>query len=145
MRTGQIKRVERLEQALKTRSWYSAECICFPPNDPPFYAFTLELMMLDRLKCPMHGDRFDPLRFHIYVAGWVREKIPRLVERKSDQYRKAWYATFPTNLWPGVEEEAVDGSIYLILKDGTRRLAEPPPAWRSNKVQWPASLRTLPR
>jgi len=142
MKASQIKRIELLEQTLKERTWYSIDCICFRADEPPFYAFTLELVMLDRLKCPLHGDRFDPLRFHIYVSKWVREKIPRLVERKSEQYRRAWYATFPPNLWPGVEEEADDGSIYLILKDGTRLLAELPPEWRSKKVQWNGSAET---
>ena len=135
MRANQIKRIERLEQSLKEHSWFSTDCICFPENQSPLYGFSLEYLLLKRLQCPLHGERSisdNP----IYVSQWVREKIPRFVQRQSEQYRKAWFATFPPNLWPGVEEEAEDGSMYLILKDGSRLLAEGPPVWRTNKVQW---------
>jgi len=114
---------------LKERTWFSADCICFPENEPPLYAFGLEYLMLKRLKCPLHGERSVRLN-PIYVAQWVREKIPSFVERQSDQYRKAWFATFLPDLWPGMEEEAEDGSMYLILKDGTRLLAECAPEYR---------------
>jgi hypothetical protein len=40
----------------------------------------------------------------------------------SDQYRKAWFASFPPELWPA-EEETENGNIFLRLKDGTRLLA----------------------
>ena len=129
MRANQIKRIERLEQSLKECSWFATDCICFPENQPPLYGFGLEFLLLKRLKCPLHGER--SIRFNpIFVSQWVREKIPRFVQRQSEQYRKAWFATFPPYLWPGVEEEAEDGSMYLILKDGTRVLAECAPEYR---------------
>ena len=44
----------------------------------------------------------------------------------SEQYRKAWFASFPPNLWPAEEEEDPNGPIFLKLKDGTRLLASEP-------------------
>jgi len=72
------------------------------------------------VKCPLHGERFKTPRFHIYVAKWLREKLWRLLySRHSEQYRKAWFASFPPELWPA-EEDDTDGSRCLKLKDGTR-------------------------
>ena len=41
----------------------------------------------------------------------------------TEQYRKAWFASFPLQLWPAEEEETETGEIYLKLKDGSRLLA----------------------
>jgi hypothetical protein len=72
------------------------------------------------VKCPLHGDRFKTPRFHIYVAKRLREKLWRLLySRHSEQYRKAWFAGFPPELWPAEEDES-DGPLCLKLKDGTR-------------------------
>jgi hypothetical protein len=61
-------------------------------------------------------------RFH-YVSKWLREKIWGIwVRRCSEQYQKAYYASFPSDLWPAEEEETEHG-LYLRLKDGTRLLA----------------------
>ena len=49
-------RIERAEQAAKAQSKFSAECICFPENEPPFFAFEIELEMLTRVTCPIHGQ-----------------------------------------------------------------------------------------
>jgi hypothetical protein len=105
---------------------FSAECICFPENESPFFAFEIELEMLTRVRCPLHGERFTP-RFHIFVAKWLRAKQPHhLWTHHSEQYRKAWFASFPPNLWPAEEEEDPNGRIFLKLKDGTRLLASEP-------------------
>ena len=50
-----------------------------------------------------------------------REELRR--QSLSAQHQKAWAASFPPDLWPAEEEETEDG-IYLVLKDGTRLLAE---------------------
>jgi hypothetical protein len=121
-----LQRVKRLEQAMRDRFVSSSECICFPPHERPFYVFRIERLMLERLKCPLHGNRFKPFGLYIFMAAWLIEKLPRLVDRRSEQFRKAWFATFPPELWPAVEERGEDGTIYLILKDGTRLLAEGP-------------------
>lgn len=121
-------RLERAEQAAKAQSKHSAACICFPENESPFFAFDIELEMLTRVKCPLHGERFKPL-YHLYVARWLRDKQPRhLWTHHSEQYRKAWFASFPADLWPAEEEEHPGGRIFPKLKNGTRLLASEP-AW----------------
>lgn len=75
---GFEKRLERAEQAAKAEHRFSTECICFPEDEPPFFAFGIEFEMLTRVKCPLHGERFTP-RFHIYVAKWLRAKQPQLI------------------------------------------------------------------
>ena len=118
-----LARIERLEQCAKTGHKFSRNCICFPENEPPFFAFPIELEMLSRVKCPLHGERFKPEN-HIYVAKWLRAKQPEhLWTHHSEQYRKAWFASFPSDLWPAVEEESDDGQILLRLKDGSTLVA----------------------
>jgi len=82
-------RIERAELVAKAQSKHSAECLCFPENEPPFFAFEIELEMLTRVKCPLHGRRFKPL-YRIFVAKWLRAKQPHhLWTHHSEQYRKA--------------------------------------------------------
>ena len=83
-------RIERAELVAKAQSKHSAECLCFPENEPPFFAFEIELEMLTGLKCPLHGRRFKPL-YRIFVAKWLRAKQPpqHLWTHHSEQYRKA--------------------------------------------------------
>jgi hypothetical protein len=79
--------------------------------------------MLTRVKCPLHGERFKPM-FRLYVAKWLRVKqAQHLWTHHSEQYRKAWFASFPADLWPAEEEETEDGRTLLRLKDGTTILA----------------------
>jgi hypothetical protein len=64
----------------------------------------------------MHGDRFQA-RFFIYVSRWLRAKLwKHLWSHHTEQYRKAWFASFPPELWPAEEEETEDGRIFLRLK-----------------------------
>lgn len=95
-------------------------CICFPKKEQPFVGFPVELEIAARQQCPLHGDRFRPQRTFIYVSRWLRRKIWKHLEsHHSQQYRKAWHASFPSHLWPA-EEIEVDGKIVLRLKDGTK-------------------------
>jgi NAD(P)-dependent dehydrogenase (short-subunit alcohol dehydrogenase family) len=72
---------------------------------------------------PLHGVRVQK-SFQIYVAGWLRKKLPGLLwTHHSPQFRRAWFATFPESLWPAVEERTDDGRTLLGLKDGTKLLA----------------------
>ena len=105
------------------------ECICFPKNEPIGFSWPLEQQIAFALKCPLHGDRFRPMGL-LYVSEWLRDKQQYfLAKRKSAQYRKAWAATFPLDLWPGEEEKADDGKIFLKLKDGSRLLVFEP-SWK---------------
>jgi hypothetical protein len=112
-------RIERAEQAAKEQSKFSSECICFPQNEQPFFGFPLKEQIAAKVKCPHHGDRFR-LIFHIYVPKWGRDNEKKVRWfRLSEQYHKAWHASFPPDLWPGEEEETADGRTLLRLKDGT--------------------------
>jgi hypothetical protein len=111
------KRLKRAEQMAKTMGRVSPECLCFPTNEPPFFGFPIEQQIAGKVKCPLHGERFKPL-YHIYVPGWRRESEKKRWHCLSEQYHKAWFASFPPELWPA-EEELVDGKVALRLKDGT--------------------------
>ena len=114
-----LKRIERIEQAMKAQSIFSPDCICFPENEQPFFVVSTEREIAARVKCPLHGERFKP-RLQVYVSGWLRPKQwPALWTQHSEQYRKAWFATFPPDLWPG-KCKRTDEGLFLILKDGSR-------------------------
>jgi hypothetical protein len=56
-----------------------------------------------------------------YVPVWLREELwKHLGTNHSEQYRKAWFASFPPELWPAEEVETSDGNIFLELRDGTK-------------------------
>ena len=123
-----LRRIEKLEkraeQIAKALSRSSPDSICFPEKEPPFFCFPIEGDIAFLVECPLHGNRFKWPIFFVYVSKWRRESEHRRRQRLSDQYQKAWAASFPSDLWPAEEEEEeVDQSIYLRLKDGTRLLA----------------------
>ena len=64
---------------------------------------------------------YDPFPDH----GWAQQAgvWKHLESHHTEQYRKAWFAGFPPNLWPAEEEEDGSGRIFLRLKDGSKILA----------------------
>jgi len=115
-------RIDRAEQSAKNQSRFFPECICFPEKEQPFFVYSVQESIAAAVKCPLHGNRFKQPIFHIYVSKWQRDRQEQFLESRSPQYRKAWDAAFPRELWPGVEERMDDGNIYLRLKDGSRLL-----------------------
>ena len=114
-----LNRIKRAEDVAEARSIVSPQCICFPAREPPFFGLGFEMELAFRVKCPLHGDRFKPC-FPIYVSPWLREKLwSHLWTQHSEQYRKAWFASFPPDLWPA-REEATEAGFFLVLKDGSR-------------------------
>jgi hypothetical protein len=129
-----LKRIGRAEEALKAQSIFSADCICFPENEPPSFGFPIEREIAGKVKCSLHGERFAPL-FHLYVPKWLREQFwKRVWTNHSEQYRKAWVASFPPELWPAEEEETEKGEIFLKLRDGTKLLTYEPVRKHRNVV-----------
>ena len=93
-----LKRIEKAEEALKAQSIFSTDCICFPGKEPPFFCSPSEAVVAAAVKCPLHGDRILLPIFHIYVSAWRAEKEPARGQRLSAQYRKAWEASFPSEI-----------------------------------------------
>jgi hypothetical protein len=62
---GFEKRIERAELAAKAQSKFSAECICFPADEPPFFGLPIEEQIAAKVKCPLHGNRFAPTFSHL--------------------------------------------------------------------------------
>ena len=126
-----LNRIGRAEEALKSQSIFSVDCICFPEKERPSFGFPIEMEIAGKVKCPLHGERFTAL-FHLYVPKWLREKTWEcLTTLHSAQYRKAWFASFTPDLWPADEEETEDGKIFLRLMDGSKLLAYEPSYERS--------------
>jgi hypothetical protein len=117
-----LRRIERAEVMLKAQSILSPDCICFPEKEQPFFGFDYEAEIAFRVKCPLHGDRFQP-RVHLFIAGWRREREKIRRATLGAQFHKAWEASFPSHLFPAEEETTKEG-IYLRLRDGTRVLVE---------------------
>jgi hypothetical protein len=116
VRKSLIARIERAEQAARAQSKHSADCICFPANEQPFFGFPIE-EKIAAARCPLHGERF--MHFcRLYIPPWRRENERKRWAGRSEQFRKAWLVTFPAELWPATEE-VVDGKQTLRLKDGT--------------------------
>jgi len=108
-----MARIENAERAADAAlgQTFSGGCICFPKNEPPFFGLPMEEQIAAKVKCPLHGERFKPTQFHVYVAKWLREKLPNLLySRHSEQYRKAWFASFPADPKTGPITEDEKGS-----------------------------------
>ena len=60
-----LSRIEQAEAALKTRSFFAQDCICFPEKEQPFLCSSFEEPIAARLKCPLHGNRFKQPYFHL--------------------------------------------------------------------------------
>jgi len=112
-------RLARLEQMAISRGAFDPNCICFPENEQPFVGSQVELDIAAQVMCPLHGERFKNKVVPLYVSKWLRDKIwDHLRSQHSPQYCKAWFASFPPDLWPA-EEILVEGKSRLRLKDGT--------------------------
>jgi hypothetical protein len=96
-----MNRMEKAEQAATSNWKFSADCICFPEKEQPFFCDSSEEEIAARVKCPLHGNRFKQPICHIYVSAWLRAKEPARRQRLSAQYRKAWEATFPPDVSDG--------------------------------------------
>jgi len=107
------RRIERAEEMAKGQHRFSPGCICFPEKEPPSFNWPVEQQIAAKVKCSLHGERFRPLTFFVYVCEWLREKRQRLLQtHHSEQYRKAWHASFPGDLW-AAEEVETDGKLEL--------------------------------
>jgi hypothetical protein len=123
--------VERLECAEAAVREKQAErqlnnCICFPKRgDSLFFLYPGIRELALRLKCPLHGDRFE------FPALTDPENIPSRIDLEvgwtwrdaSEQYRKAWNATFQSGEWPA-EEISVNGRTWRLPRDPAGELLD---------------------
>jgi hypothetical protein len=97
-------KLNKLEQ-LKRKIAIEADCICFPPNEPPKLLLQAERDAASGVLCPVHGQRFsrfagpliygevNPLPTHLHLS-W---------QSRSPQYVKAMAASFPSDRWPATK------------------------------------------
>lgn len=128
MRTANIQKINnRLERAehkstqlIKQRSLYSADCLCFPKDDPPRFFSSQEQEIAFAVQCPIHGQRFEPHKGVDYCwSAWILRSRFTVYVNRSEQYRRAWAASFPN--WPHREED--DENVYIVFPDGSKYLA----------------------
>jgi hypothetical protein len=106
-----------------------AECICFPPEEPPAVALAVEREAVAAVTCRIHGKRFQDFAGTIYRSICLPTHLdPSWRTWHSPQYVKAMDASFPPDRWPATKIVESDGTARFVLKDGTEihRLAPPP-------------------
>ena len=129
-----IKRIERAEAATSKSglSRDSRDCICFPEHERPFFLYEEIEALAARVKCPVHGERFSPVRY-LYIPDWRREvEVGFGWPHRNEQYRRAWNASFLVGSWP-VEEIQIAGRIWLLPTSETGELLD----WRAAQTAPP--------
>jgi hypothetical protein len=96
------RRIELAERVVAERAKFSEDCICFPGPEPPSFTSDEEQEAAHRVKCRLHGDRFQN-HFHLYLAPWRIERIAMEWKNRNAQYKKAWLASGlpPLGFHPG--------------------------------------------
>jgi len=122
-------RLSKLEQR-QQKTIIEAECICFPPNEPPRLLLQAERDAVSGVLCPIHGERFSrfagPLIYGEIILPLHLDLHWR--NRHSPQYVKAMDASFPSDRWPAMNVVEPDGATRFVLKDGTEIHRQPPPS-----------------
>ena len=113
-------RLNKLEQR-KRKAIIEAECICFPPNEPPKLPLPAEMDAVSGVLCPVRGERFSrfagPLIYGEIILPLYLDLHWR--SRHSPQYVRAMDVSFPPDRWPATEVIEPDGTRRFVLKDGT--------------------------
>ena len=110
------KRIDRLEEVIKAFSKFGSGCVCFPGPAPPFLIYPVLEAIAFKIKCPVHGDRFQLYRL-AFIPDWLREReIKYGWPRRSEQYLKAWNASFPRDSWT-IQEVVVAGRCWLLPRE----------------------------
>ncbi len=112
-----LHRLAQAEKALQDQSVFSPDCICFPPNEPPFFCFPVEEAVAALVKCPLHGERFKH-RFHIYVGKWYREKSAKILRDRLREdrgnSRNRLHSGWTAGMTPGMNE--CNGDIATVIR-----------------------------
>ncbi len=110
-----VRRIEVAESAAVGRLKFSEDCICFPAKEPAVFFSDEEQETAYRVKCPLHGDRFQK-HYHLFRPAWLRERQAMAWKNRDAQYKKAWLASsLPAPEWNGqpMEPSVVDLRLGL--------------------------------
>ena len=120
-------RLNKLEQG-KRKIAVEAECVCFPPDEPPHVDLGAEREAVATVTCRIHGTRFKTFAGTVYRAVYLPTHLdPVWRSWHSPQYVKAMDASFPPDRWPAMKIVEPDGAVRFVLKDGTEIHRLPPP------------------
>jgi hypothetical protein len=121
-------RLSKLEKAKRQIS-PEGDCICFPPNEPPYVDLSVEREAVAAVACPLHGKRFGDFARSIYRPVRLPTHLdPHWRTYRSPQYIKAMETSFPSDRWPATKIVEPDGVVRFVLKDGTEiHRSDPPP------------------
>ena len=136
-------RLSKLEQ-VKRKMAIEADCICFPPEEPPHLELQPEIESARSVRCPLHGKRFKSLAPTIFRVI----RLPAHLDRpswswRSAQYIKAMEASFPSDRWPAKRMVEPNGVVRFVLKDGTEILRLDPNLFETLKYKPPIRERSL--
>ena len=94
-------RLSKLEQR-KLKAIIEAECICFPPDEPPRLRLPAERDAVSGVLCPIHGERFSRFAGPLIYGEIIFPLHLDLHWRTghSPQYVKAMDVSFPSDRWP---------------------------------------------
>ena len=110
------KRIDRLEEIIEAYSKFGSGCTCFPGPAPPFFVFPVFEAIAFKIKCPLHGDRFQ-LYPRLFTPDWLREReIKKGWPRRTEQYLKAWNGVFHATYGPSRKWWLRDGAGYCRRK-----------------------------
>jgi hypothetical protein len=137
MKTTILKRIRRAEVLAKQTSSakHLARCTCFPEHGKsPYFLYPGIEELASSLKCPLHGDRFRYSQALDADASAIDLEVGWVWRHASEQYRKAWNATFQDSAWP-TEEIQVLGRKWLLPRNPQGELmdwqnASPLPPWK---------------
>jgi hypothetical protein len=122
-------RIRRLEDAAGSHSAvqnerFAEECICFPEDEPPKFAWQVEADIAAAVTCSLHGQRFSRVAdiIHVYRPRWARELQPDYEETSSDglffgspQYVKAMRVSLPPERFWGNWGSRIGGLQFLAF------------------------------
>ena len=132
-------RLSKLERT-KRQVAAEADCICFPPEEPPNLELKAEIVAAKAVLCPLHGERFKNLSPTIYRVITLPAHLDQACwSWRSAQFIKAMEASFPPDRWPAEKIVEPDGTVRFVLKDGTeihRLPPEPVYDYTSGELAW---------
>jgi hypothetical protein len=125
MKATILKRIRRAEVLAKekSRAEHLAKCTCFPEHESPSFLYPGIEELASSLKCPLHGQRFRYSQALDADASKIDLEIGWVWRHASEQYRKAWNATFQDSSWPA-EEIQVLGRKWLLPRSPDGELME---------------------